>query len=268
MINSVTWSSLRSLVQQNKLALIDTRSAAEYAQGHCPGAVNIPLLDDAERHEVGLCYKTDGRLPAVQMGLAIFSAKVDVFIDQVSKASIVTTPAPHNFANSFDPKKNRPKVAVYCWRGGMRSQAVARLLDTLGFDVLIIKGGYKAFRKEVLQALDLLAVQPLVVLNGLTGVGKTVLLKTLGKTQPTIDFEALACHRGSAFGHFAQPEPSPTQQQFENLIANAYLAVCHHKRIIVEIEGAIGPVTVPAKIRRHILQSPMIFLDRDIAKAE
>ena len=146
--------------------------------GHIPYAYNIPLLDDDERHAVGLTYKRDGQEIATSIGLALFARKAGEFLKSVEK--IVP---------------ERGQVLLHCWRGGMRSQSVAVWLASMGYQPMVIEGGYKAFRRQVLDTLDHLACHPMLVLDGRTGSGKTDLIKDLRDQLPTIDLEGHAGHR-------------------------------------------------------------------------
>ena len=173
------------------MTLIDVRSPSEFAKGHIPGACNIPLFSDAERVAVGTTYKQVGRQAAFALGLELVAPKVTPLFDQVSGP-----------------------VDVYCWRGGMRSEAVCILLTLAGIQSTRRIGGYKAFRRWVLETLA--KPRQFRVLGGLTGSGKT---EELNRRERKIDLEKLANHRGSSFGMLGQEAPQPSQEHFENLIA-------------------------------------------------
>ncbi len=228
--------------------LIDLRSPKEFSLGHIPGAINLPLLDDNERHQVGKLYKEAGTHAAISLGLEIFAAKCSSFLNQIEAHSKNTA------------------VVLYCWRGGMRSRLVGLWLTYAGYEVKILKGGYKTFRQDTLLSLGSLAQHPKIVLHGRTGSGKTLLLRELAEQgYPTIDLERLANHRGSAFGDLAQEKISVTQQNFENTLYDAYLEVHSCPKILVELENFIGPVKVPQHIRESLQKSPMVFVDRHFA---
>ena len=141
--------------------------------GSIPGAVNVPLLDDLERHDVGLLYKQEGKASAVALGVELFATKADRFFDKLSQF--------------FEPRR---EVVLYCARGGMRSQSVARWLSNSGVRASILDGGYKSFRRQVLELLDQLARHPKLVLNGRTGCGKTQLIRALSaEASGAIDLE-------------------------------------------------------------------------------
>lgn len=223
--------------------LIDVRSPREYSDGHIPLAVNIPIFDDAERAVVGTLYAESGRSAAVEKGLEFVGPKMVDFVRQTR--------------SKLNPNQ---KVYVHCWRGGMRSQAFAWLLSTAGFDVTVLDGGYKAFRNL---ALDTLAKsQPMLVLSGLTGAGKTSFLKLLREAgEQIVDLEGLANHRGSSFGAIGLGE-QPSTQQFENQLFDEIQKLDRSRFFWVEDEGSrIGQVTVPASFMNQIRNAPAIFLD-------
>jgi len=178
------------------LPIIDVRSPGEYRRGHIPGAVNIPLFNDEERAAVGTIYVQTGRNEAILQGLEFTGKKMRALCEEVLAL-------------------NSGQMLVYCWRGGMRSHSMAWLFETVGRQCLVLEGGYKTFRRAV---LDEMAVpRELRVLSGYTGSGKTEILAELKKIgHQVIDLEGLAHNRGSAFGALGQP-PQPSVEQFENL---------------------------------------------------
>jgi tRNA 2-selenouridine synthase len=218
--------------------LLDVRSEGEYQRGHIPGAVNVPLLDNASRAVVGTVYKQEGREAAVLKGFELTGADFHTKIRQVMQLSAVK------------------EVAVYCWRGGMRSNIFAWLLSLAGYRVSLLKGGYKSYRAW---ALDIMK-QPrkVMVLGGYTGSGKTELLHAIaGQGEYTIDLEALASHKGSAFGALGQ-EPQPSTEQFENLLAQQW-ALHPDKRVWLENESRmIGVVKIPDTIYDMMREAPVI----------
>lgn len=226
--------------------IIDLRSPGEFHRGAVPGAVNIPLFDDGERHDVGSCYKAEGTAPAVSLGLEILARKATVFRDAL-----------------WEQVKGGD-ATLYCWRGGMRSGSVALWLRSMGAKLALLPGGYKAYRHWVLAQLTKLAEHPLLVLNGRTGAGKTGLIQDLAREGwPVIDLEGLAHHRGSAFGGLAQTEAVPTQQNFENQLAHCYAKIAESPRIAVEIESVIGPIILTQALRKAIARAPMVHVSRD-----
>ena len=174
--------------------VLDVRSPSEFAQGHVPGAINLPLFDDAQRADIGTIYKNSGKDAAVLRGLRHAGLKM---ADLVVQAKAIA--------------EGRNSVLVHCWRGGMRSQSVGWLLRTAGMDPLVLDGGYKAFRQFARATFEV--PWNLRVISGLTGAGKTrvlLLLKDVG--EQVVDLEGLANHRGSAFGGIGQPNQPSTEQ--------------------------------------------------------
>jgi tRNA 2-selenouridine synthase len=178
--------------------VLDVRSPGEFNHAFMPGALPLPLFSDEERKEVGTAYKQVSREQAIKIGLDAFGPKMRRMVEEVEeKAAARGLPA-------------KCPVYLYCWRGGMRSGAVAWLLDLYGFEVHVLAGGYKAFRNYVLDTFTL--ELPYHILGGYTGSGKTELLhrlKELGET--VVDLEGLAGHKGSAFGNIDRL-PQPTQE--------------------------------------------------------
>ena len=177
------------------MPVLDVRSPGEYAHGHAPGALSMPLFSDDERAQVGICYKEKGQAEAIRLGLSLVGPKMT---DLVAQADLHAAKGP---------------LEVYCWRGGMRSQSVTWLLQTAGHAVKRWEGGYKAYRGRVLEIWC--SDHPWVVLCGLTGSGKTEILRHMAAHAEVLDLEGLANHKGSAFGHVGEDE-QPTNEQFEN----------------------------------------------------
>jgi tRNA 2-selenouridine synthase len=213
--------------------VIDVRSPAEYKHAHLPGAHSLPLFTDEERKVVGTAYKQESREAAIKLGLDFFGPKMKKMVEEVEELIGNRQLAINNkqpaIGNSLDdgeqitqPENPLPIancILIYCWRGGMRSGAVSWLLDLYGFKVYTLVGGYKKFRNYVLDTFKL--PFQFNILGGYTGSGKTALLKSLKeKGETVIDLEALAVHKGSAFGSIGLP-PQPGQEMFENLLALA-----------------------------------------------
>ncbi len=219
--------------------LIDARTPSEYARGHIPGAVNLPLFTDAEHAVVGIAYKEHGRSEAVVRGLESVGPR----LPETARALL-----------AFGPR-----LFFYCARGGMRSGSLAGLAETLGLEVRTLRGGYKAFRNFALKLFE--HPPALRVLGGKTGSGKTEALALLRERgEQVVDLEALALHRGSAFGGFPD-KPQPTQSQFENNLAVA-LAACDPSRPIwLEDESEnIGRVNLPRSFFLHLRREPLFVL--------
>lgn len=206
--------------------ILDARSPAEFLKGHIPGAFNLPLLSNEERHLIGKEYKKNGRTFAVELGFKLVGPR---FHEMITMAK--------NLAAD-------KAVRVYCWRGGMRSNILSWLLSMAGFKTTLLKGGYKSFRNFVLQTF----IQPLelCVIGGKTGSLKTETLLCLGKKHAQIiNLEGLANHKGSAFGGLGMP-PQPTNQLFENMLAMELFRLDKQKDIFVENESRqIGTCIIP-----------------------
>lgn len=226
--------------------LIDARSPAEFLAGHIPGAVNIPILDDAQRHEVGLCYKQNGKEAAVELGFQLVGGDL---VNKIRFAKQCVQELP---------------VLVYCWRGGQRSSILSWLLSAAGLKVCRLMGGYKAYRQFALQQF----VQPhtLVMITGKTGSGKTELLHELVKQNEfVIDLEGLANHRGSAFGGIEMP-PQPTQEHFENLLA-WQLSTMHQRLIWVEGESRfIGKLRIPDHFFAQMQNCRSVQIEQNLSR--
>ncbi len=228
--------------------ILDVRSEKEFRLGAIPGAINMPILTDDERHLVGTTYKQKNSQEALALGLELFAARAEAYLEQFIGAT----------ANG--------EILVYCWRGGMRSELSLRWLRASGLRVNKLAGGYKAFRQLVLASIEQgTREKNFLVLNGQTGVGKTELIHAAAeRSLPCLDFEAMARHRGSLFGGLAQPLPPATQQEFENQLALAFHQLSSAPTIVVEIEGAIGPVVLPLPLQRKMRASPMIYLESSL----
>jgi tRNA 2-selenouridine synthase len=213
--------------------LVDVRSAAEFALGKVPGAVNIPLFDEDERSVIGTLYKHGGRDQAVDKGFSIAGEKL---------AELMGAFAEHSGR----------KIAVYCARGGMRSLSVVNLLRQSGYEAYQIEGGYKRYRHDVLERLD--SFHPrLIVIHGLTGVGKTRLLERLNHA---IDLEELARHRSSLFGGLDRP-PS-NQRDFESKLAGLIGNLGAEPYFIEGESRKIGRVFIPKPLAKAMKKGVLV----------
>ena len=227
--------------------IIDVRSPAEYAHGHIPNAVNIPIFDNEQRAVIGTLYKQVGKEQAVEKGLAIVGPKMEAFVAESKRIAI------------------DKKVHVHCWRGGMRSTSFAWLLQTASLHPSLLKEGYKNYRKYVLAYLQNLNLK-IVVLGGFTGSGKTHILHQLKEMgQQVIDLEGLACHKGSVFGALGQSE-QPTNEQFENNLAYELNMLNHALPIWVEAESRlIGNICIHVGFWNNMKKGFRINIVMDIA---
>jgi tRNA 2-selenouridine synthase len=230
--------------------LIDARTPAEFALDHIPGAVNYPVLDNEERRIVGTLYKQVGAFEARRVGGAMVAA---------------------NLARHLQgPLADRPaewKPLVYCWRGGLRSGSMAAWLRLVGWDAQQLAGGYKGWRRHVIDTIDQQAPQlPLVVLCGATGSAKTRLLHALAaQGEQTLDLEGLARHKGSLLGALPGVQ-QPSQTAFETAIASALEGLDPSRPLFIEGEGKrIGRLTVPIPLVERMRSSPCIELQAPTA---
>ncbi|MCX6253918.1 MAG: tRNA 2-selenouridine(34) synthase MnmH [Bacteroidia bacterium] len=225
--------------------VVDVRSPSEFNTGHIPGAVNIPLFNDKERESVGIKYKNEGRIPAILEGLKHTSPVMSSKLEQALKIA-----------------KNG-KLLVHCWRGGMRSEAMAWLFSLGDIDTEVLDGGYKLYRHHILESLS--EKRKMIVLGGLTGSSKTRILKFLKELgQQVIDLEELARHKGSAFGSLGQP-PQPSTEQFANILYDEWKHINKDVPFWVEDESRnIGSVFMPERFYLNMQETPAIILMMDI----
>jgi tRNA 2-selenouridine synthase len=242
MFQDLTLDELTALRKKKDLITIDVRSPSEYEEATLPGSLNIPLFDDGERAEIGTLYKQVSVQAAKERGLEIVSAKLPAFIKQFT---------------SLPGKK-----AVFCWRGGMRSKTTATVLSLMGIHVYRLAGGYRAYRQAVVQALEELVVTPpAYVLHGFTGTGKTAILRLLkGRGYPVLDFEAMAGHRGSVFGHIGLN--SHNQKKFDALLLDELQKVENASFLLFEAESKrIGKVVLPGVLAEKKEQGHPIWIE-------
>jgi len=225
-----------------EVPILDVRSPGEFSHGHITGAINLPLFDDAERAEIGTLYKQESREAAIERGLAIVGPKMAGFVQQAK----ALTEGRH--------------LRIHCWRGGMRSESMAWLMQTAGFTVSTLEGGYKAYRRHILAQLG----RPfqLLILGGKTGSGKTDILKALARLgEQVIDLEGLAHHKGSAFGALGQP-PQPSSEMFDNQLFDVLSSLDSSQRIWVEDESHnIGKVHISQPFWQQMKCAPVIAIE-------
>ncbi len=201
------------IINSKNQLLFDVRSPQEYSHAHIPSAINLPLFSDDERSVVGTVYKKNGKEMAIKLGLDYFGPNMKTMVEKVEQV----IKNKFNKSAEFILKPVDYTIYLHCWRGGMRSSAVAWLLSLYGFNVILLNGGYKAYRNWVLNQFE--KNYKLRILSGYTGSGKTKILCEKRDTGfKVIDLEKLASHKGSAFGHIDMP-PQPSQEMFENTLA-------------------------------------------------
>jgi len=248
---SITISLEKVITLRDRGALmVDARSPDEYAEATIPGAINVPLLDNEERAEVGTLYKKVGKQQARRRGVELVAPKIPALIEQVA---------------SYQAGTVLP-VVVFCWRGGMRSLALTQFLELAGIPARQLSGGHKGFRRQVLDFFEQARWGRLLVLRGLTGVGKTHYLHCLAEQgYPVIDLEGLANHRGSAFGNLGLP-PQPNQKMFDALLWDELRKIPCDGYALAEGESRhIGRVALPLTVYRALQTETSIWLHASLA---
>ena len=226
--------------------IVDVRSPAEFALDHIPGAINCPVLDDDERERVGTLYVQVSPFEARKVGAALVARSIARHIEA-------------SFAGK--PKNWRP--LIYCWRGGQRSAAMSRVMREIGWDVKRLAGGYKAYRLAVVAGIE--AVTGMLtyrVICGLTGSGKTILLRHLERHgAQTLDLEQLAAHRGSLLGDLPG-EQQPSQKMFESRLWLKLKSLDSRRPVFIESESRkVGNLRVPEPLIRRMWQSECVWLE-------
>jgi tRNA 2-selenouridine synthase len=249
--------NIHDYIRENRSGLlIDVRSPSEFTKGNIPGSINVPLLSDEERREIGTIYKRESKRKAIRRGLDFFGPKMR---DIVSFVDSITGATDENSNAGFE-------ITCYCWRGGMRSNIVAWLLETYGYKVTLIKGGYKSYRHWCLEQFE--KSLNIILLGGHTGTGKTIVLKKLrDRKLPVIDLEGIANHKGSAFGGIGLGI-QPSQETFENQLAHTlFIQLNLYGYVILEDESQrIGTVSIPQPVWEQMKKSSLLFLNREFHK--
>lgn len=225
--------------------LIDVRAPVEFDAGAFPTAVNLPLMNDDERHQVGKRYKANGQDAAIALGNKLVSGELKQ--NRIAAWQAFASKHPHG--------------ALYCFRGGLRSRTSQSWLSDAGINYPLISGGYKALRRFLIESLDKwVPTLPAIVVGGRTGTGKT---RVLDACDRALDLEKFANHRGSSFG--ANLSAQPTNIGFENSLAIEYLklvAEADDRAIVLEDEARmIGRVSLPEILRQTLGASPIVILD-------
>ena len=222
--------------------LLDLRSAEEFRKGAFPNSINLPLLDDEQHKQVGICYKSHGREAAVKLGHQLINPEV--------KAGRM-----HDWLAVLT---QHPDALLYCWRGGLRSQTVQQWLSEVGKEVPLVPGGFKALRSCCMDYFENLPVQQeFLVIAGRTGSGKTPFINRFSNS---IDLEGLANHRGSAFGRKSSEQP--TTINFEHALARELFRLYSQRRIIVEDESRIiGRLAIPEGLFGRMRTAPVLVLE-------
>ncbi|MFV0388833.1 MAG: tRNA 2-selenouridine(34) synthase MnmH [Pyrinomonadaceae bacterium] len=225
--------------------ILDVRSPSEFQKGHIPGAINLALFDDKERAQIGSIYKGTGKEAAIELGFQYVYPKLRDLLKKGSKLS------------------NDGRIRIHCARGGLRSRSLAAKFDEEKIETAVLDGGYKAYRNWALTEVS--KPREIIVLTGLTGAGKTEILRRFAKQgEQVLDLEGLANHRGSVFGAIGM-QPQPTSQQFQNMIAEELSKFKPNQRIWIEAESAqIGNCWVPESLIKQIRKAPAVEVTRPI----
>lgn len=229
--------------------LVDVRTPSEFAETTIPGAINVPIFDDDERVLVGTLYKQRSKGVARRRGIELVAPKIPQMLKQIEEAR--------------DP--DGPPAVVFCWRGGLRSLAITSFMNLAGIPARQLKGGHKAFRRMVSRYFEEQDWSRVLVLRGLTGVGKTQMLQQLSSEgYPVVDLEGLANHRGSAFGALGL-EPQPGQKKFEALLWSRLDQLRDADYLLTEGESLhIGRLVVPKRFHLAMQEEVSLWLDASL----
>ena len=246
MPDEIAASEFSSLFK-NKQPLLDIRAHIEYKRGAFPNAYNLPLLNDIERKKVGICFKKAGRTAAIALGEELISGSI----------------RRNRIEHWVNYLEKNPTAALYCFRGGLRSERAQKWLAKEGIKVPLIQGGYKALRRHCLNVLDQVNNQgKFIIIGGKTGCAKTHVLKNL---KYSLDLEGRANHRGSAFGRRITAQPN--QINFENQLAIDLIEMefSQANKIFLEDESrAIGSLSIPFHLHRSMSESPLAIIEESL----
>ncbi|MEP3333724.1 tRNA 2-selenouridine(34) synthase MnmH [Sedimentitalea sp.] len=245
---ALKFDNLPDLLAHGFDTVIDVRSPAEFAEDHFPGAINLPVLDNAQRAEVGTIYKQKSPFLARKLG-----------------AALVFRNAAHHVETALRDHEGGWRPLVYCWRGGQRSGSFTWMLREIGWRAEVIEGGYRSYRRLVNAALyDVPLAHHLILLDGYTGTAKTDLLHRLkARGGQMLDLEGLAGHRGSLLGRMATPQPS--QKAFESALAMELEKLDPSRPVVIEAESSkIGERIIPPSLWVAMKDAPRIQLNAPI----
>jgi tRNA 2-selenouridine synthase len=232
---------------RNQLPVIDVRSESEYSEGHIPGAINLPILNNHERKEVGTDYKQKGQKDAIMTGFRLIGPRLPQILEEAETVS--------------DGKE----LLVHCWRGGMRSNYFCQFVSMARIKAQSLTGGYKAYRQKALESFNL--PLKLRVIGGSTGSGKSDILRALAsKGEQIIDLESLAHHKGSVFGGLMMPK-QPSTEQFQNNLFEEIMKLDVERTIWIEDESlSIGRIFLPHDFWATMNTSPVVEIDLNRGK--
>lgn len=242
-----TVSASEFISLSGEMPVIDVRSESEFAKGHIPGAINIPLFNDDERAVVGTLYTKSGREASVIRGLELTGPKLAGFVKQLHKIT------------------NKKQLLVHCWRGGMRSGSMAWLFEQTGYEVMVLEGGYKAYRHFIHEFFSI--PWKMMIIGGKTGSGKTDILQVLQRAgDQVLDLEKIAFHKGSAFGGRTDGY-QPTNEQFYNDLGAELAKADISKFVWIEDESRnIGKVSLPDEFFNQMILAPVIRIEESREK--
>ena len=230
-------------ILREALPLIDVRAPSEYARGALPGAVNLPLLNGEERVAVGTTYKRRGRAAAIELGHRLVCGDTKRARVEAWRAFV----------------EAHPNAAIYCARGGLRSEIAQTWLAEAGVRQARVAGGFKALRRHCLDVLERMGDRRFVLVGGRTGSGKTSVVRGAAVH---IDLEGLANHRGSAFGALPTPQPPPVA--FENALAVEFMRLSLDETIVLEDESrTIGRLAIPERLYQAMQRAPIALIEAD-----
>lgn len=243
--------SIEELLQViGKNLIIDVRTPAEYEQAHIPGAINIPLFNNEQRAVIGTAYKQQSKETAIKIGLDYFGSHMRPMVETLD-----------SLMKEYTGSEEKQPVYLHCWRGGMRSAAVAWLFRFYGYEVFVLNGGYKSFRQWAAKQFE--KDYHFAVIGGYTGSGKTeILIELENQKQNIIDLEGLAKHKGSAFGNLTRA-PQPSQEMFENLLAlELFKKEKNNVCFWLEDESQrIGNLNIPKVFWESMRTKPVYFIN-------